>query len=219
MSTGRRTESLSKDRIVAAAIEILDAEGERALTFRALTARLRTGAGALYWHVADKGDLLAAAADEMVARVTDAAPGAAAPDEAIRVLALGIFDAIDDHPWVGTQLSSAPRQPGMLRIFEAVGSRVQALGVPSAAQFDCASALVNYVLGVAGQNAANSRAATARELGRTAFLQTIADDWAGLDPQEYPFVTQVADRVRDHDDREQFLAGIDLILAGIAASH
>jgi hypothetical protein len=26
---------------------------------------------------------------------------------------------------------------------------------------------------------------------------------------------QVAEQLRDHDDREQFLAGIDLILAGI----
>src|SRR5579859_7821537 len=42
----RRTDALSKERIVEAAIEILDADGENALTFRALSARLATGAGA-----------------------------------------------------------------------------------------------------------------------------------------------------------------------------
>lgn len=36
------------------------------------------------------------------------------------------------------------------------------------------------------------------------------------DPAKYPFVRQVATQLRDHDDREQFRAGIDLILAGIA---
>jgi AcrR family transcriptional regulator len=41
----RRPDALSKERIVEAAIEILDAEGESALTFRALTARLATAAG------------------------------------------------------------------------------------------------------------------------------------------------------------------------------
>src|SRR3954467_13184410 len=46
----RRTDALSKERIVETAIEILDAEGENALTFRALTTRLATGAGAIYWH-------------------------------------------------------------------------------------------------------------------------------------------------------------------------
>jgi hypothetical protein len=39
--------------------------------------------------------------------------------------------------------------------------------------------------------------------------------WANLDPDEYPFTRNVAGQLRDHDDREQFLAGIDLILAGI----
>jgi hypothetical protein len=31
----------------------------------------------------------------------------------------------------------------------------------------------------------------------------------------HPFVRQVAAQLRGHNDREQFLAGIDLILAGI----
>jgi hypothetical protein len=40
--------------------------------------------------------------------------------------------------------------------------------------------------------------------------------WASLDPGEYPFTRTVADQLRDHDDRVQFLDGIDLILAGIS---
>src|ERR1700733_5580907 len=50
----RRTDALSRERIVEAAIGILDTAGEGGLTFRALTARLATGAGAIYWHVASK---------------------------------------------------------------------------------------------------------------------------------------------------------------------
>jgi predicted Zn-dependent protease len=104
----------------------------------------------------------------------------------------------------------------MLQIFEGVGRPLLALGVPERAQFDCASALVNYVLGVAGQNAANARLVE-RGTDRSAFLGAVADQWARLDPARYPFVRQIAAQLRDHDDREQFLAGIDLILAGIAA--
>src|SRR6202161_4872358 len=65
----RRTEALSRDVIVQAATEILDAEGEDALTLRALTVRLATGYGAIYHHVADRDDLLAAAADHIIARI------------------------------------------------------------------------------------------------------------------------------------------------------
>lgn len=97
--TERRTDALSKERIVEAAIEILDDEGEAALTFRALSARLATGSGAIYWHVANKSELLAAATDDVIARVTTEGTESATPREAIRIITLGVFDAIDAHPW------------------------------------------------------------------------------------------------------------------------
>ncbi|GAA5054706.1 TetR/AcrR family transcriptional regulator [Nocardia callitridis] len=210
----RRADALSKERIVEAAIAILDSAGEGALTFRALTARLSTGAGAIYWHVANKSDLLAATTDDIVAGVLADVVENTDPDEAIRAVALGIFDAIDAHPWVGAQLFREPWRFAMLRIFESVGGPLRALGVPEAALFDAASALVNYILGVAGQNAANARQ-HAPNADRSAFLAIVAERWTELDPDEYPFVHQVAPQLREHDDREQFLAGIDLILAGI----
>jgi AcrR family transcriptional regulator len=214
--TDRRTDALSKERIVEAAIEILDTEGESALTFRALAARLATGSGAIYWHVANKDDLLAATADDVIARVMTGMVSGAEPREAIRAVASGVFDAIDAHPWVGAQLSREPWQSAMLQIFEGVGGQLQALGVPERAQFDCASALVNYVLGLAGQYAAAARLLP-RDTDRSAFLTTVAVRWAQLDPAEYPFVRQVAAQLPGHDDREQFLAGVDLILTGITA--
>jgi len=213
--TERRTDALSKQRIVDAAIEILDVGGESALTFRALSARLATGSGAIYWHVADKNDLLAAAADHVIARIMDEIARGAAPRETIRAVAVGVFDAIDVHPWVGAQLHREPWRPAMLQIFEGVGGQLQALGVPERAQFDSASVLVNYILGVAGQNAANARMHPP-EADRTALLAAVAARWMQHDPADYPFVHRVAAQLPEHDDREQFLAGIDLILAGIA---
>ncbi|WP_405536765.1 TetR/AcrR family transcriptional regulator [Streptomyces sp. NBC_00075] len=214
----RRREPLSRERIVEAAIELLDAEGEAGLTFRALARRLSTGPGALYWHVTGKDELLGAATDAVVADTMAAAvvTAGATPQEAVRALALGVFDAIDAHPWIGTQLARAPAQTPLLRVFEHLGRQVRALGVPHAAQFTAASTLLNYVLGVGGQNAANARdhqpGATREE-----FLTGVSTAWANLDPEEYAFTRNVAEQLRDHDDREEFVAGIDLILAGITA--
>ena len=210
----RRADALSKQRIVGTAIEILDAEGETGLTFRALSARLATGSGAIYWHVANKNDLLAAATDDVIARVMTSVVSGAQPREAIRAVALGVFDAIDAHPWVGAQLHREPWRSAMLQICESIGARLQALGVPERALFDTASALVNYILGVAGQNAANARLVPPGT-DRSTFLAGVAAQWAQLDAAKYPFVRRMATQLRDHDDREQFLAGIDLILAGI----
>ena len=211
-----RVGGLSKKQIVAAAIAILDAQGEDALTFRALAAELATGAGAIYWHIADKGELLAAAADEVIVAALAAAGVVAAPKDAIRAIALAVFDTVDARPWVGAQLNHEPWNPGTLRIFEGLGSGIVGLGVPDAAQFHAWSALVNYILGVAGQNAANAR--RSRRPQRLTFLDEVAARWEQLDPAKHPFMRRLASRLRGHDDREQFLAGIDLILAGIEAA-
>lgn len=210
----RRAEALSRARIVEAAIELLDSEGEGGLTFRALTTRLATGAGAIYWHLASKDELLAAATDDVVAGVMNVASKKASPADAIRAVALGLFDAIDAHPWVGAQLSREPGQAAMLEVFERFGVQLQALRVPERALFSVASTLVSYVLGVAGQNAANAR--HARDADRGELLTTVAAKWAALDPETHPFVRRMAKQLREHDDREQFLEGIDLVLAGIA---
>ena len=214
----RRTDALSKERLVDAAIEILDAEGEGALTFRALATRLSTGSGAMYHYVANKDELLKAATDAVIADVVNGGAQPRDPSAAIRGLALGVFDAIDAHPWVGTQLTREPWQFAIIQLFERIGVQVQALGVPAAAQFDSASALVNYVLGLAGQYAAGARL-LARETDRTAFLGLIAAEWEKLDRHDFPFMHQMADGLDEHDDRAQFLAGIDLILAGIESTR
>lgn len=214
----RRSDALSKERIVAAAVEILDADGEKALTFRALTARLATGAGAIYWHVADKDALLAATTDHVIAGALVDGLSGAEPGDAIRAIALGLFDAIDAHPWVGAHLARQPWQLAMVQIFEGVGRALHGLGVPDEALFDAGSALVNYILGVAGQNAANARLMPPGT-DRDAVLGDITRRWLSYEADRYPFVHRVAPQLREHDDRDQFLAGIEIFLAGVAATQ
>jgi len=213
----RRTEALSRAVIVKAATEILDAEGEDALTLRALTVRLSTGYGAIYHHVADRNDLLAAATDHVIARIVTDLVADVEPQRALRAIALGLFDAIDAHPWVGAQLIREPWRPALLDIYESVSEQLQVLDVPQRALSDSAGVLVNYILGVAGQNAANARALANSKMDRSTFFATVAARWAQLDPAKYPSMHKAGTQLREHDDREQFLAGIDLILAGIAA--
>ncbi|SHG00707.1 transcriptional regulator, TetR family [Jatrophihabitans endophyticus] len=210
----RRADALSRERIIAAAITILDTEGERALTFRTLAATLATGPGAIYWHVANKKELLAAATDALVAEATGAGPTRATPHERIRRVALGLFDTIDAHPWIGSQLSQEPWQLASMRIVEALGRPLDDLEVPAERHFHVVTALASYVLGAAAQNAANARHAP-RDTDRDTALSAIARQWAELDEAEFPFVRRIAAQLPGHDDREQFLAGIDLVLGGI----
>lgn len=223
----RRTEALSRERIVEAAVELLDTAGEGGLTFRALTERLATGPGAIYWHVANKGELLVAATDGVVAAALAVEPAGspASPQDEVRAVALGLFDAIDEHPWLAaelsTQLARNPWGSVAPRIYESIGRQVRALGVPEAGWFTATSALVHYILGAAGQNATNAASARLRapDGSRGEFLDAVSTAWEKLDPDDYPFTRAVANQLRDHDDREQFLTGVDLILTGITTVH
>ncbi|WP_328707615.1 TetR/AcrR family transcriptional regulator [Streptomyces mesophilus] len=217
----RRTTPLSRERIVDAAIDLLDTAGESGLTFRALSERLATGPGAIYWHVANKSELLVAATNRVVS-IALAAQKAGQPG-AIHDVALGLYDAIEKHPWLApqitAQLSHNPTGPVTILIFEDIGRQVSALDVPASSWFTATTALMHYILGAAGQNAANL--ARARSLGpdadRSAYMDTVAGAWKQLSPEDYPFTRAVAEQGLDHDDRTQFLAGIDLIITGVTA--
>ncbi|MEU0500958.1 TetR/AcrR family transcriptional regulator C-terminal domain-containing protein [Nocardia sp. NPDC005998] len=215
----RRTDSLSRELIIRAATDLLDDAGEPGLTLRALTIRLRTGYGAIYHHVADKGELLAAATDDIITRVLAGAVSDPDPREALRRLAMGLFDAIDAHPWVGAELSRQPWRPALVDFYESIGRLLDALAVPEHARFDAAGTLVNYVLGVAVQNAANARLRAGSDTDRAAFLDNAAAQWAQLDPGQYPFVHAAVTQLREHDDRQQFLVGVDIFLTGISTLH
>jgi Tetracyclin repressor-like, C-terminal domain len=102
-----------------------------------------------------------------------------------------------------------------VRILEPLGQQVRALGVPDKEQWATVSALLHFILGVGGQNASNGQLARTQGLDRSDFLETVATMWSQLDPQEYPFTRSLAGQVRAHDDRMDFLAGLNLILRGM----
>ncbi len=212
----KREDALSRERIIDAAIQLLDTSGERGLTFRALADALATGAGAIYWHVAHKNDLLTAACDAVLARTLQEAAGAATPHAALRAIARAVFEAIDAHPWVGSALTQSPGQLPHVRLLEQIGQQLRLLGVPHATQWVVACTLVNYIVGVGSQNAANAQFASQEGLERAHFLESMSNTWLALDPDEFGFTRSMAGYLRSHDDRADFLTGIDLILGGIS---
>lgn len=212
----RRSDALSAETIARAAIGILDAGGEEALTFRALANNLQTGPGAIYHHLANRSEILSAAANELISK---AVAGARRhhPDGGIRALMLALFDAIDSHPWIGAQLAQAPWQPAVLEILESVGEHLDNLGVAEEHQFAAATSLVSFILGMASQYAAGAR--LPRDVDRDAVLRETARSWAAQGgTTTRPFARRVASQLADHDDREQFATGVEFILIGITST-
>ena len=61
-----RQPGLTRERLVEAALELVNEEGLEALSMRALADRLEVKAASLYWHVRDRRELLELLAESMV---------------------------------------------------------------------------------------------------------------------------------------------------------
>ncbi|MFJ2868058.1 TetR/AcrR family transcriptional regulator [Kitasatospora sp. NPDC087314] len=221
--TRRRNQVLSREQIIATAIDLLDTGGEGTLTVRAMTDRLATGSGAIYYHVGNRDELLDASTETVItaALATRPAGAAAAPADEIRAVALALFDAIAEHHWLATRLTLQiirnPAGPVTVGIFERLGQQVGALGVPQARWFDATSTLVHYILGAVSQNARveGDTSGIDPEADREEFFEAMSQAWQDLDAESYPFMHAIVGQMREHDDREQFLTGIAVVLDGL----
>lgn len=72
---------LSRDKILAAGLEILDSYGLGDMTMRRLATHLGVAPGALYWHFANKQALIEAIAREILAPVLGAGMGSDTMDQ------------------------------------------------------------------------------------------------------------------------------------------
>ncbi|MFG2589404.1 TetR/AcrR family transcriptional regulator [Streptomyces sp. NPDC048438] len=218
----RRNQVLSREQIIETAVELLDAGGEDALTTRALTERLSTGSGAVYYRVGSRDELLDTATETIVTAALAAEPVqvSSSPEEEIRAVALALFDAIAEHQWLATRLTlqvvRKPFGPVTVGIFERIGRQMGPLGVPRAAWFDAASTLVHFILGAVSQNARIDGDTGTAEPDRAEFLDSATAAWQDLDLEDYPFMHAIAGQMNEHDDREQFLTGIAVVLDGLA---
>jgi AcrR family transcriptional regulator len=119
-----RNPLLSRERIVAAALELVDAEGLPALSTRRLAAVLGVSGPSLYNHFATKDSLLDAVVDEVVGEVDlsmwdSVTPGRWA--EPVRAWAHSYRAALVAHPHLVPVLAQGPgRRANSLRLADAV---------------------------------------------------------------------------------------------------
>jgi AcrR family transcriptional regulator len=93
-------DTLTREQIVHAAIELLDSEGLEGLNMRALGRRLGSAATAVYWHVGSKENLIALAGDQAWNEI--ALPDLTATEwrTAAAQMATDLYAMLIRHPWL-----------------------------------------------------------------------------------------------------------------------
>lgn len=202
---------LSRDRVLAAALEIADGEGLAAVSMRRVAARLGVEAMSLYHHVRNKDDLLAGILQRVLSEIE--LPLAGTPwKPALRSTALSAHAVLDRHRWAATVLMS-PVSSSRTRLewMEAVLASLAAAGLPPGLADHAYHALDSYVIGFTlWQSSIPYTAAQMGDLAR-GFLATLPID-------ELP---HTAEHVRWHLDSSggegarAFESGLDMFLDGL----
>ncbi|MEU1791270.1 TetR/AcrR family transcriptional regulator [Streptomyces sparsogenes] len=107
-------DTLTADRIVHAAIELLDEEGLDGLNMRSLAKRLGSAATAVYWHIKTKDELVRLAGDAIWDEVEPPDLDATDWRTAATAHASGMHAMLTRHPWLvqafGSHLLHGPGQ-------------------------------------------------------------------------------------------------------------
>ncbi|MER5772127.1 TetR/AcrR family transcriptional regulator [Streptomyces sp. NPDC001985] len=217
-------EQLTREHIVAAAIELLDLEGIEALTMRGLGGRLNTAATSLYRHVANRDELIQLAVDEVYGELDPpAATDRARWRESVTRIAAELRAMTLRHPWMAPELGQVGLihiGPNALRMSSGMLAHFEAAGFPPQERDQAVGTLTAYVIGIA-----TSEAAYLSLIARSGRTER---EWVeGLRPaldaasRQDPGLREGASARRDADPRQirddAFSYGLDRVLDGLEA--
>jgi AcrR family transcriptional regulator len=137
---------LSRDRILAAALELVDEQGIDALSMRKLGQSLGYEAMSLYNHVANKDDLLDGILDLVLAEMEPPEADGGLPG--IRAAALSAHEALKRHPWAANMLMAPSRiRPARIQYMEALLAALRGAGLSAETTYHAYHVLDAHIVG------------------------------------------------------------------------
>ncbi len=209
---------LSRELVLARAIEVGDQEGLEAASFRRLASDMNVTPMALYRYVRDKDDLLDAMSDMIVGQV-DLASVAGAPggwEGKLRVLLDAFRHLLQAHP-VAIPLFTrrSGTTPNWLRTIEVGLGILREAGFPMREAVDLLRQINNRLAGLVTLEPAASPSPWP---GLDAVVRRSRAILQALPPAEFPNVIEAAPYLTQCDDPERYYQlGLDLLVDGVRA--
>ncbi|MFK4090880.1 TetR/AcrR family transcriptional regulator [Kribbella sp. NPDC020789] len=215
-------ETLTREQIVRAAMEMLDADGLAGLSMRKLAAKLDAGATSLYWHVPTKDDLVDLLIDQAWGEIDIPEPGLAGWRSGLLLFAHSMRSTIIRHPWLPEVMYTRPSMgPNAMRMGTGGLALVAAAGINGRDADFALGSVMAFVLGCASGEVGT------RELARRAgqSINQLAGELLDLTEKFADPTMQESARRRATGNiedmlQDSFTYGLEIVLDGIAArSH
>ena len=213
----RRTRgSLSQSEIVTVALEIAEAEGADALTFRRLGKALNVAPTAVLRHFRDKDDLLLAIGARLLDEALDEVDESE-PDWRTRVLALcrATRRSYAKHPRVALLVATRTlRREAEFRAADLVLGALEQAGLSGREAASVYRALVDTVLAWTSFIAAvDATGADVMERDSLSWSR----EYLVVPADRFPHIRNVAEHLAEVDKEDQFDLALHLILDAVAA--
>ncbi len=170
----------SREEIVMAAVELLDAEGLAGLSMRKLGAKLSAGATSLYWYVAHKDELLELVYDEVWGEMMVPDPEVMGWRETCSVMSHSMRQVILRHPWSADLIGRMPALgPNALRVTDQMHKAFRLAGFTGLDIDYANSTLTAYVFGMTIPQVAWDAAAKDHDYDQDRLREFVAKAAAG----------------------------------------
>jgi len=202
---------LTRERILQAAVDLVDQAGLDALTMRRLGAELGVEAMSLYKHIANKDEILDGIIELVVGEIEVPAEGAAWK-EAMRLRAISAREVLSRHSWaVGLFEARGSSGPVVLGYLNAILANLRSAGFSIENATHAFWLLDSYVYGHVVQESSIPKSAPKETTTSTASVleKTTMD--------EFPHLVEIEEHAltSEYSFDNEFEFGLDLILDGL----
>lgn len=203
---------LSREKILRAALDLLEREGVAAVSMRRVANQLGCKAMSLYAHVNDKEDLLDGVVE--LAFADFPVPSSGSWKERLRSFGLSFRAWVLQHPEAFTLLSTRPLPAGkQLRLLESCLSVFRESGLDHSRILVAFHTLAAFVYGALLSEVQLTHPTTAH---REKYLKLLVAQLEAGGADGFPSAYPVREGLVSRDFAEDYAFGLEVILAGIA---
>ncbi len=200
---------LDRDRIVAAALQIVDAEGIGALSLRRLAESFGVTPMSLYWHVADKAELLELVGHAVMAEIEIPERSGGWKDQ-LSDIHRAMFRTFLRHQNTTEILIGRARfGAGGLAAFERILAILLDAGFTAEAAFDAYQSLYLFTLGFMATSNRSPEFVDIQRQGAV-YMQS-------LPAEQFASIRAVAPVIGRRSLEERLEIGLDVVIEGVAA--
>ncbi len=209
MTTTERP-TLTRDRVIDAAVAYADEFGLESLSMRKLGAHLGVEAMSLYNHVDNKDDLYDGMIDAIFVDI-EMPDAAGSWQEQIRSIGGAAMDTFAQHAWVVTLLMTRGNYgPGSLAFMDRTVGILFEAGFDEDAAHHAWQLLASHTMGYAFQVASRDSGTFTRD------EEQLAAEFALVAPQ-FPHVARIGDAMMKCDFVDEYRYTFDIVIAGLEA--